>query len=78
MATNYPLKIKSLDNSPALETVTIARILNIYEGTVYVRCPFCNKTHRHGYTNDTIQFRSAHCCGKDYSYDPWIYNAMRQ
>lgn len=70
-------RLEELRCNKGLEPVHIAKITNIWENQVYVNCPFCNKTHRHGYTNDSIQFRAAHCCGKDYFYDPTIYYAMR-
>lgn len=73
-------RLEELRCNKALEQPRIARILFIMNNSVYVECPYCYHQHRHGYTGDTVQFRTAHCFkgeGKSYSYDPSIFKAMR-
>ena len=73
-------RLEQLRTSCNLPTVMKADIVNVDDDTkqVIVMCPYCRYKHTHGFHKETLDFRSAHCNGKDYYIDIEVYKLLKK
>lgn len=72
-------RLEDMRKNHGLQSVMKAEIHEIDDcmKQVIVKCPYCRYKHIHGFHKETIDFRSAHCNGKDYSIDIEFYKLFQ-